>query len=218
MRSVFSAFVATGVVQLALAQVASATTCSKTSTATVTYSATENPVGECAKLVAGTSTKSPVNASNVKQKLQATEADCKKLFPFTLKMASEGLNRLWKTYEVTTTDGYKLTVARIRGNNAGTVLADDYGPLLFWHGEFGTGEDWMDTRTTTIGSLPTRAFDQGFDVWIAWKRGTYPSKTHTNTSYSADYTNTSGAKLYWNFSSEEIGKNDLAAVVKAIHN
>ena len=154
MRSVFSAFVAAGVVQLA-----SAATCSKSSTATVTYSATENPVGECAKLVAGTSTKSPVNSSSVKQKLQATEADCKKLYPFTLKMANEGLNRLWKTYEVTTTDGYKLTVARIRGNNAGTVLADDFGPVLFWHGEFGTGEDWMDTRTTTIGSLPTRTFD-----------------------------------------------------------
>ena len=133
-------------------------------------------------------------------------------------MVNEGLNRLWKTYSVTTTDGYKLTLARIRGNNSGTVLPDDFGPVLFWHGEFGTGEDWMDTKTTTIGSLPTRTFDQGYDVWIAWKRGTYPSKTHTNTTYNADYSNTAGAKLYWNFSSDEIGKNDLAAVVKAIHN
>jgi len=115
-------------------------------------------------------------------------------------MLDEGLNRLWQSYEVTTTDGYKLTVARIRGNN------------------FGTGEDWMDTKTTTIGSLPTRIFDQGYDVWIAWKRGTYPSKGHTDATYDADYSNTAGAKLYWNFSSDEIGKNDLAAVVKAIHN
>lgn len=150
--------------------------------------------------------------------MQTTEADCQKLYPFTLLMLDKGLNRLWKSYEVTTDDGYVLTVARIIGNNNGQVLPDDFGPVLLWHGEFGTGEDWMDTKTTTIGALPTRLFDIGYDVWIAWKRGTYPSKGHTDPTYGADYADPAKAKLYWNFSSDEIGKQDLAAVVKAIHN
>jgi len=135
-------------------------------------------------------------------------------------MLNEGLNRLWKAYTVTTPDGYTFVMARVVGSNTGEILPDNFGPVLLWHGEYGSGDDWMDINTTSIAGLPTRLFDEGYDVWIAWKRGTYPSQEHidepsTSAAWSAD--DPEPAKKYWDFSLDDIAKVDLPEAVKMIH-
>jgi len=169
------------------------------------YSGAVAPAGDCATRLAGG--------------MQTTEANCEALYPFTLAMLDQGLNRLWEKYEVTTGDGYIITLARIRGNNVGTILPDDFGPVLLWHGEYGSGDDWMVTKTSTIAAMPTRLFDEGYDVWIAWKRGTYPSRGHTDPTFNADYnpTDPAASERYWNFTMDDIARDELPAVITKIH-
>ena len=102
----------------------------------------------------------------------------------------------------------------------GIALKDNLGPVLLWHGEFGSGDDWVLTSTKTQGAIPSRLFDSGFDVWIAWKRGTYPAKGHnTPSTHNATYNSANGtpAKNFWNFTSEEVATQDLPEIIKFIH-
>ena len=120
-------------------------------------------------------------------------------------MLDSGINRYWKSYEYTiTANGYKNVFARILGKVNGTAIKDNLGPVLLWHGEYGSGDDWLLTATKTVGAVPTRLWDSGYDVWIAYKRGTYPAKGHRDTStHNAAYNASNGtlAKNYWNFTS-----------------
>jgi hypothetical protein len=133
-------------------------------------------------------------------------------------MYNEGVNVSWKRYIVTTEDGYELTLAHIYGTSSGTVSYDSLAPVLLWHGEFGSGEDWLDSATATISAFPTRLFNDSYDVWIGWRRGTTPSRDHIDPTFNADYNDADGtaASNYWNFSTTDVGRYDLPAVIQEI--
>ncbi|XP_026469818.1 lipase 3-like [Ctenocephalides felis] len=103
-----------------------------------------------------------------------------------------------KKYEVTTEDGYILTLHRI-SNPAGH-------PVLLIPGLMSTAADFVTIGQKSLGFF---LFKMGFDVWLGNPRGTTFSRSHINLNPDTD-------KEFWNFSFHEIGFLDLPALIDAI--
>lgn len=101
-----------------------------------------------------------------------------------------------QVHEVTTEDGYRLTLQRIPGT----------GPaVLLMHLLLGSGDDWV-----TVGEkgLPFQLASEGYDVWMGNNRGNKHSKKHESLSPEcADY---------WDFSFDENARFDLPDMIDYI--
>ncbi|KAJ4831120.1 Lipoyl ligase [Turnera subulata] len=103
--------------------------------------------------------------------------------------------------EVTTQDGYILSVQRIpEGRLAGGDAKKQ--PVIIQHGVLVDGMTWL--LNPPEQNLPLILADNGFDVWIANTRGTRFSNRHT--SLQPDEPD------YWNWSWDELVTYDLPAV------
>ena len=119
----------------------------------------------------------------------------------------------WEPVEVTTEDGYILTMFKI--SNRHLNYHDHPKSVLYQHGY---GQD----ATTGIGALNTffpgekasafKFVDEGFNVYMGNFRGTKYSLAHTNPdpSYNTSFD-------YWNFTFAEIGVYDVPAFVDKIY-
>ncbi len=95
------------------------------------------------------------------------------------------------TYEnVTTEDGYILTVHRITGGSESPARVGKPSVLLF-HG-LGTAADAWVLQSDVKKNLPMMLADAGYDVWLANARGTDLSIKSTNKNAFWDM-------KYWNF-------------------
>ncbi|KAL6661068.1 hypothetical protein ACP70R_000452 [Stipagrostis hirtigluma subsp. patula] len=108
-------------------------------------------------------------------------------------------------HQVTTEDGYILTLQRIpRGRGGGAAAGGRAGqPVLLQHGVLVDGMTWL--LASPEESLAFILADRGFDVWIANNRGTRWSRRHVYLDPSS--------RLYWNWSWDDLVVNDLPAMV-----
>ncbi|KAK3122226.1 hypothetical protein QOZ80_8BG0666790 [Eleusine coracana subsp. coracana] len=106
-------------------------------------------------------------------------------------------------HQVTTEDGYILSLQRIsRGRRRGAGARAGQ-PVLLQHGVLVDGLSWL--LASPEESLAFVLADHGFDVWIANTRGTRWSRRHVSLD--------SSSRLYWNWSWDDLVVNDLPAMV-----
>ncbi|KAL1502474.1 hypothetical protein ABEB36_007610 [Hypothenemus hampei] len=110
-----------------------------------------------------------------------------------------------ETHEVTTEDGYILSVFRIpsKNNTNNTASAP---AILYLHGLLCVPIDWVTLGPDT--SLALLTADQGYDVWMLGVRGTKDSMKHTTFN--------SSQQEFWDFSFHEKGYYDTAATIDYI--
>ncbi|KAA8548224.1 hypothetical protein F0562_004515 [Nyssa sinensis] len=104
-------------------------------------------------------------------------------------------------FEVTTDDGYILSLQRIPEGREGGALSKQ--PVLLQHGVLVDGMTWLMNSPTE--SLALILADSGFDVWIANTRGTRFSRRHV----TLDPTNPD----FWNWTWDDLVSHDLPAAI-----
>lgn len=137
-----------------------------------------------------------------------SQADLDAYPEFAATMATAGNNYDWASYQVTTEDGYVLSLWRVTGSNE-TPVASSRGPILLSHGDASDGLSWFNRDDLESAAYPVKLFDMGFDVWIANARGTKASLGHTTLNYLTD-------AAYWDWSFNEMGQYDLTAMTQGI--
>ncbi|XP_045772386.1 lipase member K-like [Maniola jurtina] len=100
-------------------------------------------------------------------------------------------------YDVTTEDGYILTLYRLPGKSK--------LPVLLMHGLFSTADSWILRGNT---SLPITLANSGYDVWIGNCRGNTYSRKHIHISPNS--------RKFWNFTFHELAIYDLRAVIDKV--
>lgn len=127
---------------------------------------------------------------------------------------------------VTTTDGYELTLIRIRKGSSSSLDDDEVGsngPVLLHHGLYADGLAWLARDLNSpfdIGEpnyLPETLFENKYDVWIANARGTFYSRGHATLNPDEnDPAILDGAAEYWNFGIDEAALIDIPAMINEI--
>ncbi|KAG8366782.1 hypothetical protein BUALT_Bualt16G0003500 [Buddleja alternifolia] len=108
-------------------------------------------------------------------------------------------------FEVTTDDGYILSVQRIPEGRAGGG-GPNRPPVLLQHGVLVDGMTWL--LNPPEQSLAMILADNGFDVWISNIRGTRFSRGHV----SLDPANPE----YWNWTWDDLVSHDLPSVIELV--
>jgi len=107
---------------------------------------------------------------------------------------------LFNDYEVTTEDGYKLHLYRIRTDDR---KAGD--PAVFLQHGFGDSADAFVIHT--VDKAPAfQLATAGFDVWLGNQRGSKHSIGHETLDLASEE--------YWQFTFQEFGEYDAPAMVE----
>ncbi|KAL0480564.1 lysosomal acid lipase [Acrasis kona] len=108
-------------------------------------------------------------------------------------------------YEVTTTDGYILSIQRIpSGRKSSNVYKKP--AVLLQHGLVDCSNTWANNPYNE--SLAFILADQGYDVWLGNVRGNRYSDKHTKLDRKS--------QEYWKFSYDEMSLDDLPSTIEFI--
>ncbi|KAL3285319.1 hypothetical protein HHI36_019428 [Cryptolaemus montrouzieri] len=108
-------------------------------------------------------------------------------------------------HEITTEDGYLLTMFRIPHGKQGSGVNSK--PILLMHGLFGQSENYIVSGMINA-SLAYYLADRDYDVWLGNARGNQHSRKHINLDPDK--------RDFWIFSYHEIGVFDLPAKIDYI--
>jgi pimeloyl-ACP methyl ester carboxylesterase len=108
----------------------------------------------------------------------------------------------FEAHNVTTADGYILTLFRIPGSLASPLSSPK--PVVFLqHGLLDLADTWL----MDLPSSPAFMFsDAGFDVWLGNSRGSFHSLGHVTYNYNTD-------PQYWQFTWQHMADYDIPAVI-----
>lgn len=123
--------------------------------------------------------------------------------PYVTYTVEETINARGYSYEkhnVTTDDGYILTIFRILGEKSG-----GHPVLMIPAVKHSAHSFIMNMGTKAPGFTLT---DAGYDVWLGNVRGNYMSREHLTLDPSSDE--------YWDFTIEEIAEIDIPTFIKYI--
>ena len=104
----------------------------------------------------------------------------------------------FETHEVTTDDGYILTLFRLQKKS--TNMKSGLPVVFIQHGLDNDAANWLQNGEQGLSFLLANA---GFDVWLGNNRGCKFSRKHRTFSVSS--------KQFWTFSFDEMAEYDLPA-------
>ncbi|KAL3285316.1 hypothetical protein HHI36_019425 [Cryptolaemus montrouzieri] len=110
-----------------------------------------------------------------------------------------------ESHEVTTEDGFTLTIFRIPHGKARKGI--NKKPILMMHGLFGQADNFI-LNAVNNASLAFLMADNGYDVWLGNTRGNEYGLKHKELDPSDTE--------FWNFSYHDISLNDLPATIDYI--
>jgi len=126
---------------------------------------------------------------------------------FTNLIQAHGLH--CESHNVTTDDGYILTLFRVR-DPEGPKFDKGAKPILVQHGLTSDSNTWI---LLGAESLSVKLAHAGYDVWFGNNRGTRYSRGHLRLD---PVKNSADRKEYYDYSFYELGKYDLTANVDYI--
>ena len=129
-------------------------------------------------------------------------------------MRDLGDDLFWRSYDLTTADGYELTMFRLTGLRKRKTVPNQWihAPILLLHGLTSDAYTWFDNSRgdTNDVVLPAKLFKDGHDVWLGNIRGTQYTLSHTSLdAYRQD------AKFF-DYDNVDISVNDVPAMIKKI--
>lgn len=119
----------------------------------------------------------------------------------------------FQAHQVTTIDGYKLTMHRISSTPFPNITRKGYHQeekkriAFLQHGILSSSETFIMRRNESLAFKLAR---QGFDVWLGNNRGNAYSRFHKN--YHPEL-NKSQSALYYDYSFYDMAKYDLPAMI-----